>query len=103
MSDVSPQFQVVLQGILKDSPAEKAGMKLGDIILSVNGVPTYSWDDYIEATKNRGIEQRMDVLRSGQLIEVVLPISPTAKPADYYAIVAEMEIARSAKDSIDSN
>jgi S1-C subfamily serine protease len=103
MSDGFPQFQVVLQGILQGSPAEKAGMKLGDIILSVNGIATHSWTDYLEATQNRGTEQRMDVLRNGKLIEVVLPISADTKPVDYYAIAAELENTSSAKDSIVSN
>lgn len=103
MSDAAPQSKVVLQCILQGSPADKAGMKQGDVILSVNGIALSSLGDYIEATRNRGVEQRMDVLRNGQLIEVVLPIAANAPPADYYAIAAELEKANSAKDSIDNN
>jgi hypothetical protein len=45
----------------------------------------------------------MDVLRNGQLIQVVLPLESSASSVDYHAIAAELESTNTAKDSIDSN
>lgn len=35
-------------GCLEGSPAAEAGVRYGDILLSIDGVPTSSWDDFLE-------------------------------------------------------
>lgn len=60
--------------VLEGSPAEKAGLKGGDKILSINGVTVANWDDvrnniYLE---NIGSDLRFRVLRQGSEVDVII-------------------------------
>lgn len=44
--------QVIIQQVEKDSPAEKAGLQFGDVVLSLNGQEIKSSQNVIEYTKN---------------------------------------------------
>lgn len=63
--------------VLKDYPAEKAGIKTGDVIVRVDGKEVQYWDDIVEAIK-KGSEKEssltFDVLRGNG--EVKLNITP---------------------------
>lgn len=93
--------QVVHQGSLKGSPAHKAGMKYGDVIVSCNGVTTNTIADYLEAIKLNDGTQRMEILRDNQFLNVVLDMSESKKDSDeipdYAAMVEELEETRKAR------
>jgi S1-C subfamily serine protease len=59
-------------GSLPDSPAEKAGLRWGDIVLAVNGMPTPDCDAFVQArlTRERGATVRY--VRDGVEREVEL-------------------------------
>ncbi len=92
MSDKFENFIVQFRAAIPGSPAAKAGMKKGDIILSVNGVPTPTFTDYIAATENRTNFQKMDVLRDNEVIEITLTWDDTKEP-DYESVVQYLKDA----------
>lgn len=93
MSDNAQKSRVVFNGAIPNSPAEKAGMKKGDVILSMNGIAIKDFNNYINAKDScvNGI-QKMDVLRNGALIEVELDFSGASKATpDYNNIVSQLQ------------
>ncbi|TAM82537.1 MAG: Do family serine endopeptidase [Acidobacteria bacterium] len=59
---------VVVNNVEPGSPAENAGLKMGDVILSINGLPVSSGDDLVEIVSRSKIGGRvkMDLLRDGK-------------------------------------
>jgi len=53
-------------GCLPRSTAEEAGVRYGDIVLSVNGVRTFTIDDYLGARALRASGMELRVFRGGQ-------------------------------------
>jgi regulator of sigma E protease len=67
--------------VAPESPAAKAGLKVGDVIQSVNGKSVTHWEDvdnlvYTDALSG---ELRIDVKRSDRLLTVAVPQSLTAE------------------------
>ncbi len=52
---------VYVAGVLKDYPAEKAGIKAGDVILAVNGIPTPTVDDFMKVMLNTTPNEKVTV------------------------------------------
>ena len=76
-----PRFvgQVIIDGINKDSPAEKAGIKTGDTIVKVDRLIVDGASDLVSYTtshKEQGIE--LTIVRDGQ--QSVFSITPRANP-----------------------
>jgi len=62
-----------LASVNKDSPADIAGLKVGDVVRSVDGAPVISWDEvrnYIQKKNEKPI--RFSVSRSGKNLEVII-------------------------------
>jgi serine protease Do len=77
---------VLVQGLQKDMPAEQAGIKVGDVILSVNGEEVVSVNDLqIKiASKNPGQEVKLKVWRNNRELTYYVrlgkaPISPVSE------------------------
>lgn len=50
---ISPEgLRVVVAGVETISPAEKAGIRIGDTILSINGKPMYGVEEFVELVQN---------------------------------------------------
>ncbi len=63
---LSPENQVMVISPLDDSPAQKAGIKAGDLVLSVDGNDTYGWT-LAKAVENirgpRGTDVKLSILQ----------------------------------------
>lgn len=66
--------KVTITDIIKDSPAEKAGFKAGDVILSVNNNFSNNIQIYHELLKKTGTSARLIIRRDGKLLDKKLKI-----------------------------
>lgn len=76
-----PRFagQVVIDGVNKDSPAEKAGIKTGDTIIKVDSRIVDNAPDLVSYTQSRkGQEVGFMILRDGK--QSTVPITPRINP-----------------------
>lgn len=70
-------------GCLAGSPAEGAGIRYGDILLAVDGIPTTSWDDFLNARARCQRSFVARVFREGVEFDVPLTLRPSAaKPLE---------------------
>ncbi|HYD98425.1 MAG TPA: DegQ family serine endoprotease [Alphaproteobacteria bacterium] len=77
---------VLLRGIHPAGPAAKAGLKIGDVVVAVNGreVDEPEALRYRIATQTLGSSAKLDVLRDGRRQSVALPVTlpPETPPRD---------------------
>jgi S1-C subfamily serine protease len=66
-------------GCLAGSPADGAGIRYGDILLRVNGMPTASWDDFLQARDRDGTRLAARVFRQGVELELSFELRPSTK------------------------
>ena len=84
-----PENKVIIS-IDSDSPAEKAGLRVGDIIGEVNGLPTTSYKDTDafppcnEREVDTSTEQHLNISRGGQAIQVVVQRTKFTAGEDHY-------------------
>ena len=67
-----------LLGCLRGSPAERAGLRYGDVVVEVNGQPTPNWVSYIDAIRVRRPVMTVRFFRDGteRTAELALPPEP---------------------------
>ena len=61
-------------GCLPGSPAERAGVRYGDVLLSVDGHATPSWDAYLAARQSSGSSLHLRLFRDGRELEIEVPL-----------------------------
>jgi S1-C subfamily serine protease len=64
-------------GCRPGSPAARAGIRYGDVLLAVNGVPTPDWTTYVQARAIRR-ETEIAIFRAGDelTVKLVLDLEP---------------------------
>jgi len=73
--DVVPALKPKIGKVIENSPAAKAGLKAGDIILAVNGQEIASWKQLVDAiASSGGKEIELLVLRDGK--KLTLKVKP---------------------------
>ncbi|MFA5299295.1 MAG: RIP metalloprotease RseP [Lutibacter sp.] len=73
MEPFSVRSEAVIDSVIADSPAEKAGLLKNDKIMSVNGTPVYFWQDFTKLVQNsKGDNLSIDVERNGTMKTIVL-------------------------------
>lgn len=65
-------------GCSSGSPAARAGLRYGDIVLSVDGAPTPSWTAFFEATAGSDA-LCLRVFRHGRELELTLRLAANAR------------------------
>jgi S1-C subfamily serine protease len=66
-------------GCASGSPAARAGLRYGDIVLSLNGAPTPSWTAFFEASARADGPLRLSVFRHGRELELTLALARDAR------------------------
>ena len=72
----------LIAGVLRDSPADEAGLKPGDILVSINGkqvVDSESMLNLIAVLKPKD-KAKLGIVRNGKLVEVELLVGKRPKP-----------------------
>ncbi|HUZ46634.1 MAG TPA: Do family serine endopeptidase [Terriglobia bacterium] len=86
---------VVVNSVERGSPADRAGLKMGDVILAINGRPIHSGDELVQLVSNCkiGSELKMELLRNGK------SLSTSVEVGDRNAIIAQQRAQSSPKAS----
>lgn len=65
---------VLVSDVIKGSPGDKGGVKIGDVIIKINGKEIFSQKDYEEEVKKSKEKMRLEILREGNtlVLEVLL-------------------------------
>jgi len=79
---------VPVWGCLPGSTAAEAGVRYGDIVLSVNGVATPTINEYLEARKLRSDGFDLVLFRDGQRLSLFVPFRPPSDPIATLALQA---------------
>ncbi|MDI6736143.1 MAG: RIP metalloprotease RseP [bacterium] len=76
---IMPYVSTKFKEVVKGCPAQKAGLKKGDVVTSINGKQVLQWDEMAEIIrKNPGKELIFGIDREGESMNV--KITPAAKP-----------------------
>ena len=68
-----PPVPPVIEEVIPDSPAEAAGLRAGDRVLSADGVPMETWGDWVDHVRSRpGVAIGLSFQRDGQVGETTL-------------------------------
>ncbi len=81
-ADQSGHMGVLIQSIIRNSPAEKSGLRINDVITRFNNVDVASFAELIEVITNTSVGETVPIqfLRDGKRMNVVLTL--TAIPED---------------------
>ena len=91
---------VPVWGCLPGSTAAEAGVRYGDIVLAVNGIPTPTIIEYLEGRKLRTDGFDLRIFRDGIELNVFVPFRAPAEPmAALAAQIADGRYVSSGDDS----
>jgi S1-C subfamily serine protease len=85
---------VPVLGALGGSPAARAGIRYGDVLLSVNGIRTRSIVDYLQAKAQRSNGMEIVVFRGGSERTSELTYTSDGGTPEISAILAELVTLR---------
>lgn len=76
---ISPYISTKIKDVIRGYPAQKAGLKPGDVITAINGIKVSQWNEMAEIIrKNPGKELVFEIKR--QETQMTVKIIPVAKP-----------------------
>jgi regulator of sigma E protease len=69
-----PSIPPIIGNIAKNSPAEKANLQKGDVILKINGIGVDEWRDFIEVVKNSP-NKKIELLVRRENENIAVPVT----------------------------
>jgi len=81
-------------GCLEGTPAALAGVRYGDILLSVNGQRTRSFGEYVEAKALRKDGMHVVIFRQGMEQPIELEYDMNREPVEPASLLAELATMR---------
>ena len=73
---VAPRLPFIAGSFSDSSAAQKAGLKLGDSLIAINGQPFYFYDEYLkELPKHRGDTVTLTAVRNHEKVEISFSFS----------------------------
>lgn len=93
------QQGVIVSDVLPEGPAEKAGMRIQDIILTIDGhaIGSVPLAEMIISTKAAGAIAKTEVLRGSEKVVMNIPVTEQKTDADHLADLADPEKSLVAK------
>lgn len=90
-----PPFEPIVGDVLPASPGEKAGLKTGDRVRSIEGNAVQSWSEFVNVVR-RSPEQPLSVviLRAGQALPITLTPEKNGKIGRIGVGVSEAEVEK---------
>ena len=90
-------------GCLQGTPAALAGVRYGDILLSVNGQRTRNFGEYIEAKALRNDGMAVVIFRSGVEQPIELEYQANRAPVDPLTVLADLAAMRALPGSAEGD
>jgi regulator of sigma E protease len=76
-----------VDSLMADKPATKAGLKVGDVVTAINGVPVhYDVDAKEQIVKNKGKVVNVDLVRAGSPVAINLPVDTSGTVGVFFGI-----------------
>ena len=79
-------------GCRPGSPAARAGVRYGDVLLAVNGTPTPDWQTYIEARAQRDKAMQIAIFRGGEELVIELVFDGAITPDQWLDTFTDDEL-----------
>jgi len=77
-------------GCRPGSPAARAGIQYGDVLLTVNNMATPDWAAYIDARKLSRELMRVELFRAGEHLIFELELPTSSAPIDAAGLLEEL-------------
>ena len=77
-------------GCRPGSPAARAGIQYGDVLITVNNLPTPDWGAYIEARALARGQMRVELFRAGENLVFELALPTLTEPIDAAGLLEEL-------------
>jgi S1-C subfamily serine protease len=72
------------------SPAERAGIRTGDIVVTVNGMKTPDWAAFIEARTRDNEQMTVELIRDGVMVRLEIALQHSAAPLEPPSLLADI-------------
>ncbi|HEV2386823.1 MAG TPA: Do family serine endopeptidase [Candidatus Acidoferrales bacterium] len=81
LRDLGAPYGMIIETVSPNSPAARAGLQPGDVVVSLNGAPVHTGDDLVNPILQTPIGQavRIGIIRGGRRMEVPVPVADRDK------------------------